>query len=59
MPSIIDIFEKSAFRVFINDYIGLATDFDIIFEFLSIKYFLRIAFGPVYFAGAKTFVFTD
>ena len=59
MPSIIDTYEKSAFRVFMDDHAGSATDYDTMFEFLSTKYFPRVAFGPVYLAGAKTFVFTN
>jgi len=61
MPSLIG--EQSngqeAFSLFMDDHCGSATSFDSMFTFLHEKYFPRVAFGPVYLSGSKTFVFTD
>jgi hypothetical protein len=61
MPSLIG--EQSngqkAFSLFMNDHCESATSFDFMFIFLHEKYFPRVAFGPVYLSGSKTFVFSD
>lgn len=50
---------NAAFTLFVDDYVGLATIFDAMFEFLHTKYFLRCAFGPIYLAPKKTHTFTN
>ena len=50
---------NAAFTLFVNDYVGLATIFNAMFEFLHTKYFLRCAFGPIYLAPKKTHTFTN
>lgn len=49
----------AAFTIFADDHIGAATSFDSMFEFLHEKYFPRAAFGPIYLAPKKTFLFMD
>jgi hypothetical protein len=56
---IISTFANRGFSSFMNDYIGRFVDFDSLFEFLYKKYFLRIAFGPVYLSEQKTKAFID
>ena len=52
-------YENAAFALFVDDYISLATTFDIIFKFLHTKYFPRCAFKLIYLTLKKTHVFTD
>ena len=59
IPSIIGLQERSAFTLFIDNYIAGAEDFDSIFDFLYRRYFPRVAFGPIYLASKKTQVFVD
>lgn len=45
------------FSLFMDDYIGAATFFEAMFDFLHNYYFLRASFGSVYLVPHKTFVF--
>ena len=42
-----------------DDYIGVGTLFEKLFDFLYNIYFPRVAFGLIYLAGRKTHVFVD
>lgn len=42
-----------------DDHVAFAWGFDAIYEFLNTKYYLRVAFGPIYLAGKKTKVCND
>ena len=46
-----------AFYPFVDDYLGLATDFNYLFEFLYTQYFPRIVFRPVYLSEKKLRIF--
>lgn len=59
MPSIIGSHDNAAFCLFMDDHMGATETFEDMFEFLHRKYFLRIAFDPVYLSGHKTHIFTD
>lgn len=48
-----------AFSPFVDDHLSSAKGFEEMFEFLHEMYFLKCAFGLIYFAPKKTFVFTD
>lgn len=59
LPSIIGNQENSGFSPFMDDHLGGFTDFNAQFDFLHQHYFPRIAFGPVYLSGSKTFAFME
>ena len=59
MPTIIGNQGKTAFCLFMDDHIGAGECFQDMFNFLHYEYFPRVAFGPVYLSGHKTYVFTD
>lgn len=48
-----------AFSPFVDDHLSSAKGFEEMFDFLHEVYFPRCAFGPIYLAPKKTFVFTD
>lgn len=59
IPSMIGDHGKTAFCPFVDDHMGAATDFDSLFDFLHLRYFPRVVFGPAYLSGHKTYVFTN
>ena len=59
MPSLIRSHAKHGFAIFMDDYIAAAESFQALFDFLHKQYFPRVAFGPVYFALYKTYVFIN
>lgn len=59
MPTLIGSHGETAFTLFMDDHMGAADSFEALFDFLHLKYFPRVAFGPVYLSGHKTHVFTD
>ena len=45
------------FTILINDYSALVIDFNILFTFLYIKYFLKCVFKSVYLLKVETYLF--
>ena len=59
MPLIINNYRKLFFYPFIDNYIGAAINFNTLFDLLYIRYFLKVAFKPIYLSGYKIYIFTD
>ncbi len=57
--SLIGDHDDWGFSLFMDDYIGVAISFEVMFDFLHHYYFPRAIFGPVHFTPYKTFIFTD
>ena len=48
MSTLIGVRQKDLFGMYIDNYIGAAKTFDVMYTFLSDSYFLKVAFGSVY-----------
>lgn len=59
MPTIIGTRKKTTFSLYMDDHLSSAKIFKDMYEFLHETYFPRVAFGPVYLTGKKTFAFDD
>lgn len=59
MPTLIDIYAKDLFGVYMNNHIGAAIIFDTMYTFLHNNYFLRIAFNLIYLLEKKIKAFID
>ena len=51
--------KDAVFSIYMDDQVASACGFDAMYEFLATKYFLRVAFGPLYLSGKKTRVCDD
>ena len=56
---IIENYNNARFCLFINNYINIISNFDIIFEFLYIKYFFKTAFELIYLSKHKIYIFIN
>ena len=56
---IIENYNDAKFCLFINNYINATTNFDIIFEFLYIKYFFKTTFKSIYLSKYKIYIFIN
>ena len=59
MLFIIGDYSDAGFCLFINDYMNIITNFDVIFEFLHTKYFFKTTFELVYLSKHKIYIFIN